>query len=241
MARRLRFPALLPLLLIPLLLSGCAAEKTLGGILGGGGGPLDEGTVAAGLKEALRVGTDRTVSATSALNGFLGNELIRIAMPEQLESMAGALRTIGLGGQVDEMETAMNRAAELAAGEATDVFVSAITKMTIADAFGILNGGDRAATDYFQEKTTEELSARFRPIVSEKMDEVGLARLYGDLSEQYNALPFVTTPAVDLTDYVTERALGGLFTVLAQEEKKIRDDPAKRTTALLQRVFGGRS
>ncbi|MBN1826655.1 MAG: DUF4197 domain-containing protein [Candidatus Eisenbacteria bacterium] len=237
----LRSVAIALLLIVPLALGGCAAEQTLGGLLGGGGGPLDESTVAAGLKEALRVGTDRTVSVTSALNGFLGNELIRIAMPEQLESMAGTLRTVGLGGQVDEMETAMNRAAELAAGEATDVFVSAITQMTIADAFGILNGGDRAATDYFQEKTTEELSGRFRPIVSEKMEEVGLARIYGDLSTRYNALPFVTTPAVDLTDYVTERALGGLFTVLAQEEGKIREDPAARTTALLKRVFGGKS
>lgn len=222
-----------------LALAGCAAEDmNLGDILAGSGGELDEPTVAAGLKEALRVGTERTVSSTSVVDGFLGNALIRIALPEQFESAAGALRTIGLGGRVDELEIAMNRAAENAAGEAKGVFWNAITEMTLADAFGILNGGERAATDYFRGRTTEELRARFRPIVETKMEEVGLYRAYESALSAYTALPLTSKPDVDLEAHVTNEALDGLFLVLEGEEKKIREDPAARTTDLLRKVFG---
>ena len=203
------------------------------------GGELDESTVIAGIKEALRVGTENSVLSTSRLDGYLGNQLIRIVIPEQLESVASTLRQVGLGSQVDELEVGMNRAAELAAVEAREVFWSAITGMTVSDAFGILNGGDTAATEYFRGRTLTTLHTRFHPIIQEKMDEVGLSRLYATVAETYNSLPLAkTSPLVDLDEYVTDRALAGLFTVLAQEEQKIRRDPLARTTDLLRRVFG---
>ena len=222
------------------LVYGCKefASQDLGGLLGREE-PLDEQTVAAGLKEALRVGTERTVDTTSKLDGFLGNALIRIAMPDQFEDAAGVLRDIGLGQQVDNFETGMNRAAERAAGEAKNVFWNAVTGMTVADAFGILKGHDTAATDYFHEKTSDELRSRFRPIVKTKMSEVGLYQMYNELTEYYNKIPLKTAPALDLDEYITERTLNGLFTVLGQEEKKIREDPLARTTDLLRRVFKG--
>ena len=239
MRRIILGPIRLLVILLPLTLAACAGldSKTLGGLIQGDGGPLDEETVAAGLKEALRVGTERTVGVTSRTDGFFGNALIRIVMPEQLQSMAKTLRTVGFGGQVDEFEVAMNRAAERAAGEATGIFWQAITRMSLSDAFGILNGGETAATDYFHVRTADPLRQKFRPIVTEKMTEVGLYRIYEDIAEQYNSLPLGSKPLIDLEEYVTERALGGLFTVLGQEEKRIREDPAARTTALLRKVF----
>ncbi|MBU8922614.1 MAG: DUF4197 domain-containing protein [Bacteroidales bacterium] len=230
-------------LTLMLVLSGCVTlQEDLAAVLSGDPGregPLDEGTVIAGIKEALKVGTNNSVLSTSRIDGFLGNQLIRIALPEQLQSMATTLRGIGLGGKVDELEVGMNRAAELAAGEAREVLWSAITGMSVADAFGILRGHDTAATDYFHEKTHETLQARFRPIVHAKIQEIGLSRLYGQAADAYNSLSFTEGPRlVDLDDYVTERAMSGLFTVLAGEEQKIRKDPLARTTDLLKRVFG---
>jgi hypothetical protein len=220
---------------------GCSGLRTdsLGGLLGGGEDePLNESTVAAGLKEALRIGTERSVAVTSKVDGFWGNALIRIVMPDEFEDAAKTLRTVGFGAQVDEFELAMNRTAELAAAEARSIFWDTITEMTIADAFGILNGGETAATDYFRARTSDRLRARFEPIVHSKMSEVGLYRIYNDLVDQYSKLPFVSKPAFDLDEYITENALNGLFTVLAQEEALIREDPAARTTDLLRRVFG---
>ncbi len=172
------------------------------------------------------------------MDGFLGNALIRIAMPEQLTTMTNALRTVGLGAKVDEMEVAMNRAAEQAAGEAKGVFWEAISTMTLDDAMGVLNGGETAATDYFRTRTSESLREKFSPIVTEKMQTVGLYNAYEPMVERYNALPFVTAPAVDLETHVTDGALDGLFTVLADEERKIREDPVARTSDILKRVFG---
>ena len=229
-----------------LLLSGCAGldPSLLDAVLQGTGtraGTLDEATVARGLREALRVGTERSVASTSRSNGFLLNRLIRIRPPEELEPMLRGLRAVGFARQVDELETAMNRAAERAAGEATDVFVGAIARMTIADALGILRGGDTAATDYFRAQTSAALVARFSPIVDEKMREVGLYRIYQELGAAYAALPLARKPSLDLRAHVTDRAVGGLFTVLAQEETRIRQDPAARTTELLRRVFSQRT
>jgi hypothetical protein len=227
------------LLALSLCLVGCTALKDvdLGDLLDGGA--LDESTVVAGLKEALRVGTDRSVLSTARVDGFLADELIRIALPDQLAPVAARLRTFGLGSYVDELEIGMNRAAELAAGEAREVFWTAVTSMTVSDAFGILDGDDTAATEYFRGRTTDALTARFAPIVRTKMDEVGLARLYGDLTAAYARIPLTDRPEpVDLDAYVTDATLSGLFTVLGQEERRIRLDPAARTTELLRRVFG---
>ncbi len=209
-----------------------AATGTGGGALG-----LDESTVVAGLKQALEVGTKRTVASTSRSDGFLLNKLIRIETPEQLQPMASALRAIGFGSQVDQLETAMNRAAERASGEATDIFWNEISRMSIQDAFGILNGGQTAATDYFRERTSTSLANRFRPIVNEKMQEVGLYQTYQSLTQAYAALPLTTKPALDMEKYVTDQAVSGIFSVLATEETRIREDPAARSTELLKRVF----
>ncbi len=222
--------------------SGCKAlQEDLSAILdpGPAGGELDEPTVIAGIKEALRVGTGETVLSTSRVDGFLGNQLIRILIPEQLEPVATTMRNIGFGGEVDKLETGMNRAAELAAGEARDIFWNAITGMSVSDAFGILRGHDTAATEYFRSKTSVELQKRFHPIVEKKIDEIGLSRVYARIADSYNSLPLAEEDRlIDLDDYVTDRALAGLFTVLAQEEVKIRKDPLARTTDLLRRVFG---
>jgi hypothetical protein len=226
------------------LIAGCAGADPglLQDVLGAAGleavAPLDEPTIVAGLKEALRVGTDRTVASTSRENGYFGNPLIRLPLPDELEKAGDALRAVGFGGQVDQLELSMNRAAERAASEATPVFVDAIRQMTFADARSILTGGERAATDYFESHTRTELGNRFSPIVDRGMQEVGLVRLYDGVVSRIEMLPLVPRPELDLRSYVTERALDGLFAVLAQEEGRIREDPAARTTELLRTVFG---
>jgi hypothetical protein len=235
-AQRAAALVLVALLLAP---AGCAEmSKSLGALSGAAaGGPLDEGTIGAGLKEALRVGAERAVGRVSKLDGFLADELIRIAVPDELETMTSALRKVGMGRQVDELETSMNRAAEKASAEATAVFWEAVQGLTIDDARAVLSGGKHAATKLLRARTTTSLETRIHPIVKRKMDEVGLSRLYGDLAARYDALPFGQKPAIRLDDYVTAETLDGLFTVLAQEEERIRADPAARTTELLRRVF----
>ncbi len=236
-----RFTALGCALLAALGGGGCASvdPAVLEQILGGGAA-LDEATVAAGLREALRVGTDRTVESTSRFDGFLGNPRIRIPLPESLQPVADGLRRVGLDEPVDELEIAMNRAAERAATEAAAVFVDRIRQMTLSDAFAILEGSDTAATEYFRRTTGAELESRFRPIVARKLSEVGVYRAWGEVTDRWNALPLTSPPEFDPDAYVTARALDGLFTILGDEEMRIREDPLARTTALLKRVFGAR-
>lgn len=220
-----------------LLVTGCISTGTIDKMLGDDGA-LDESTVAAGLKEALRIGTERATVSTSTLDGFYQNPLIRIALPEQYDGVAKTLRNFGMGSYVDDFERSMNRAAERASGEAVDVFWSAITQMSISDAFGILNGGETAATDYFRRTTTASLTARFQPIVVENMEKVGVYNIYNELVAKYNQLPIDKPEAVDIDDYVTTRTVDGIFSVLEGEERRIREDPAARTTELLRKVFG---
>lgn len=236
-----RAPLLILMSWLPLALLSCAEidpavfETVLGGVQTEA--PLDETTVSQGLRQALDVGVRRAIDRVSAVDGFLGNEWIRIALPEELDEMADLLRQVGFARQVDRLEVAMNRAAEQASGEARQVFVDAITGMTIADAFGILRGGDTAATDYLRDRTSDTLRQRFRPIIENKMQRVGLYRNYNQLADTYNALPFSRRPAVRLDAYLTDEALDGLFHELGKEERRIREDPIARTTELLRRVF----
>ncbi len=220
--------------------AGDIRDINVGQLLGGGEqeGELDSDTVARGLKEALRVGSERTVSSTSQTDGFWGNALIRIAMPPELDNVASTLRRVGMSRYVDEMELSMNRAAEKASGEALTVFVQAINGMTLGDVWDIYNGGENAATRYFRGKTEDSLRERFRPIVQEKMREVGLYQAYNAAVDQYMRVPFVSKPSLNLDEYVTNRSLDGLFTVLSEEEARIRKDPVARTTELLRKVFG---
>jgi hypothetical protein len=190
------------------------------------------------VREALSLASERAVSAASKPGGFLDNPLIHIKPPKTVRRIGNALRAIGMGQQVDELEVGMNRAAERASQEAKPVFVDAIKGITLQDALGIVRGGETAATDYFRAATQEKLRARFKPIVASSLARVGARRQYDALVERYRALPLAEPANLDLDDYTTKKTLDGLFTLLADEERKIRKDPLKRTTRLLRSVFG---
>lgn len=235
-------PSLGPLFvsLIALTTLGCAELAALEFPLPGmTGGRLNESTVAAGLREALNIGSQRASSALSRVGGFSDDPILRLSLPQELATVASTMRMVGFGAQVDALELSMNRAAEAAVAEAVPIFSNAITSMTIADAFGILNGPDDAATEYFRVRTSDALRARFAPIAQDGMRKVGLYRSYEEIKRAYERIPLMTMPAPDLERQVTDRALEGLFLELAKEEAKIRADPAARSTELLRRVFGG--
>lgn len=199
---------------------------------------LTEEKIVSGLKEALVVGTEQAVQLTGRVDGYLKNEAIKILLPDKLQAMAQGLRMVGFGPQLDEFVTSMNRAAERAAPLAKPIFQEAITDMTFEDAKAIWQGGDTAATEYFQEKTGEQLAAAFEPAVKEAMGEVGVTAQYQSLLEGASALPFVEVGEFDVNRYVVRKSLDGLFYSLAQEERKIRTHPTARVTELLKEVFG---
>jgi hypothetical protein len=223
-----------------ILLPACAELDQSLRILGlpATGGVLDESTIAAGLKEALQVGTGNAVNLTGKTDGYLRNQAIKILMPEQLQAFEKGLRTFGFGPQVDDFVTSMNRAAERAAPQAKQIFLGAISDMTFADAKQILNGTQTAATDYFKSKTTEKLTAAFRPEVEKAMNEVGVTRQYKELVGHFKAIPFAKSDLINIDQYVVGRSLEGLFVMLANEERDIRTNPAARVTTLLKEVFG---
>lgn len=203
---------------------------------------LDETTAVKGLKEALATGTERAIKAVAKPDGYFGNQLIKILLPERIQSVANVLGTLGYQGQVDEFVLSMNRAAEKAAPTAASFFGDAIRQMSVEDARGIIAGGDRAATDFFEKKTRQKLFDAFKPTVAKSMEQVGTVRAYKEMIGQYEALPLAALAgkqSLSLDDYVTGKALDGLFTMVAAEEKKIRTNPAARTTDLLRKVFGG--
>jgi hypothetical protein len=204
----------------------------------GKGKGLNNETIVSGLKEALRVGSANAVSLNGKVDGYFRNAASKILMPEKLKPLEKGLRLAGQSRQVDEFVLSMNRAAEKAAPFAKDIFWGAIKRMTFSDATRIFKGGDTAATDYFRGMTTDELTTAFEPIVKESMESIGVTRQYKVLAGRYNALPFVQSQALDLDRYVVDKAMNGLFYVLAEEERKIRTDPAARVTDLLRTVFG---
>lgn len=199
---------------------------------------LSESKIVSGLKEALQIGTEKTVNLTGQLNGYLGNEAIKILMPEKLRTLETALRTVGYGPQVDEFVVSMNRAAEEAAPLAGPIFREAIAQMSFEDAQRILNGGDTAATDYFRAKTGEQLAVAFRPKVQQATSRVGVTAQYKALVGQYQTIPFMQPVLFDPDEYVVDKGLDGLFHVLGEQERQIRQNPAARVTDLLQEVFG---
>ena len=198
---------------------------------------LNNGTIVSGLKEALTIGIENTVQLTGSAGGYLKNEAIKILLPPKLQSMDQALRLAGFGPQVDEFVIGMNRAAEQAAPLAKPIFQKAITNMSFEDAKKILDGGDTAATDYFQSKTRDHLEEAFTPEVEKTLNQVGVVSQYNQLVGQYTSLPFVKSPSFDVNNYVVGKSLDGLFYTLAEEEKKIRTNPGARVTDLLQKVF----
>lgn len=196
-----------------------------------------ESELALGLKEALSVGTREAVKLVSDVDGYFGNEIIKVLMPEDLKSAASTLASLGFQKQVDEFILSMNRAAEAAAPAALDIFAEAVKGMTFEDASNILGGGETAATEYFKEKTSEKIFEAFQPIISASMEEVGVTQAYKQITDKYSSLPLVKEISLDLDEYVTNRALDGLFYMVGEEEKKIRTDPAARVTDLLKKVF----
>ncbi|BCG47981.1 hypothetical protein GEOBRER4_n2842 [Citrifermentans bremense] len=206
----------------------------------GTGSGLDDSTIVKGLKEALATGTARAVKSVSQRDGYFGNEAIKILVPEKLRTATSLLGRFGFQQQVDDLELRMNRAAEKAAPMATDYFVSALKQMTFDDARQILNGGNTAATEYFRSKTGDKIFAAFKPVVTSNMQDVGVANSYGLVLKKLQAVPFgsAAVESLDLDSYVTGKAVDGLFTMLGEEEKKIRTDPAARGTELLRKVFG---
>lgn len=199
---------------------------------------LTQEQIAAGLKDALRVGTGHATALTGKPDGFYRNPSIRIPMPEQLQAFEKGLRVFGFGPQVDEFVLSMNRAAERAAPQAADIFAGAIAQMTFTDAQQILSGPDTAATDYFKTKTSGQLAAAFRPHVEQAMNQAGVTRQYKELAQRFRTIPLPKPEFVDLDHYVVRKGLDGLFLILGQEEQAIRKNPAARVTDLLKQVFG---
>jgi hypothetical protein len=204
---------------------------------------LDNTTIVKGLKEALATGTERAVTEVARPDGYFGNSLIKILLPDKVQKAADMLSMVGYQKQVNEFVLSMNRAAEAAAPKAATFFGDAIREMTVEDARGILAGGDTSATQFFEKKLRTKLFDSFKPVVSNSMDQVGTVRSYKEMMGTYDNLPMASmlgTPSIDLNSYVTNKALDGLFTMVGQEEKKIRTNPAARTTDLLRTVFGSK-
>jgi hypothetical protein len=199
---------------------------------------LSTDKITAGLREALKVSTSRAVAVTGKPDGFLKNPSIKIQLPDKLRSAGTGLRLVGMGPQLDELEVGMNRAAEQAAPKAKQIFLNALTSMTITDARNILKGSDTAATEYFRSKSSTDLTTAFTPIVHTAMQNVGVVRQYNQIMQNSMAAPLLQNKNFDLDNYVVGKTLDGLFFMLGEEEKKIRKDPAAQTTDLLREVFG---
>jgi hypothetical protein len=199
---------------------------------------LSDTRIAKGLKEALRVSTGHAVASTGKPDGYFANPLIKIVLPEKYHTVEKGLRLAGYGTKVDEFVLSMNRAAEQAAPHAKQIFLDAITGMTFADSQKILQGGETAATDFFKDKTSASLYDAFRPTVDNTLNQVGTVQKYNAMLAQAKKVPFVKAETLEVGDYVTNKALDGLFLKVAEEERRIRQNPAAQVTALLKDVFG---
>ncbi|SKC41751.1 DUF4197 domain-containing protein [Ohtaekwangia koreensis] len=193
--------------------------------------------VAEGLKEALTKGASKGSDLVSKADGYFKNAEIKIPFPPEVQKVETKLRQMGMGAEVDKFVLALNRGAEDAAKEAKPIFVSAIKQMTIQDAWSILKGEDDAATQYLKRTTTSNLTEKFKPVIQASLEKTNATKYYKDLVTRYNKIPLVQKVNPNLDDYATEKAISGLFVMVAKEEKSIRDDPGSRTTELLKKVF----
>ncbi|MFT4601205.1 MAG: hypothetical protein ACI857_001383 [Arenicella sp.] len=237
-------------LLVALTIGSCdVLEGVAGTALGGGGGDdggtntpsLTNGEVIAGLKEALQVGIKNGASRASALDGFNKNPLIYIPWPEEAVKLKEWGMNNGFSGKVTEIETNFNRAAEEASKKAVPIFVDAITNMTVSDGFDILRGADTAATVFLMKTTSAPLKTAFKPVVKDAIDKVKLTSIWEPVANGYNKVAKFTGKEqvnTDLVEYVTDRGMSGLFTLVKAEERKIRKDPIAQVTDLLKKVFG---
>jgi hypothetical protein len=192
----------------------------------------------AGLKDALIQSSGKAVSQLGAADGFLGNAQVKIPLPDSIKRVESALRMVGMGKQADELVVSMNRAAELAVKEATPILTDSVKKMSVQDAKGILTGGDDAATQYFRRTTSEQLTQRFLPIVKKMTAKVQLAEQYNNLAGQAATFGLVKQEDANIDNYVTRKALDGLFLVIAEQERAIRKDPVGAATGMAKKVFG---
>lgn len=201
------------------------------------GGEITNAEIASGLRGALDQGIEKQVSKLAQIDGFYKNELVKILLPDELQKVDKTLRDIGLSSLADEGLKVLNRAAEDAVKEATPIFINAVKEITFADAKKILLGNDDAATQYLTSKTQTALYDKFHPIIQKSFSKVGADQIWENLITKYNAIPFTSDVNPDLTDYVTNEALNGVYAMIAVEENEIRTNLSSRTTDLLRRVF----
>tara|TARA_R110002012_G_scaffold283200_1_gene473371 strand:- start:121 stop:831 length:711 start_codon:yes stop_codon:yes gene_type:complete len=226
------------LLTIAISFNSCGSlNEIVNSIPQGGSGVLSQADIGNGLRQALDQGIDKEVSKLMATDGFYRNELVKILLPEELQKVDDGLRKIGLSSVADEGLKLLNRAAEDATKEALPIFVDAVKGISFNDAKQILLGDQRAATSYLENATQQALYAKFSPIINNKLGEVGATELWSGAINKYNALPLTSDVNPDLTDYVTQKALEGVYKMIAQEEIQIRSQVSSRGTDLLQRVF----
>ena len=223
-------------LIMVIVLSTCAELQDVVNQLPNGG-EITNAEIASGLRVALDQGIKKQVSKLAQVDGFYKNELVKILLPEELQKVDKTLRDIGLSSLADEGLKVLNRAAEDAVKEATPIFINAVKEITFADAKRILLGNDNAATQYLTSKTQTALYDKFHPVIQKSFSKVGAEQIWENLITKYNTIPFTSDINPDLTDYVTNEALKGVYTMIAVEEKKIRTNLSSRTTDLLRRVF----
>jgi hypothetical protein len=214
------------------------ALGTLGESAPGTTSALTTDEIAAGLREALRVGTSRVVERVGAADGYNADPDIHIPLPGALKDVQSALKRVGMGDMADDLELKLNRGAEAAAPAAKELFIQAISEMTLEDVQAIYEGADDSATQFFKGKMSPALAKRMTPIVDDSLADVGAVKSYDTMMSQYEAIPFVPDVKSDLTAYVVEKAMDGIFLYVGREEAAIRKNPAARTTDLLKRVFG---
>ncbi|HSZ35040.1 MAG TPA: DUF4197 domain-containing protein [Puia sp.] len=213
-------------------------EKKIGG---GSGSSLSSDDIVAGLKQALSLGAQKSADQLSAVNGFLNDKAVKILLPDQAQKAEKTLRGLGMGKLVDDAITSMNHAAEEASKSAAPIFLTAIKNMNVTDGVNILKGSDTAATAYLRKSATPGLTKAYTPVIDSALEKTGATKYWKDVFETYNKLPTTFSKVnPDLSAYVTQKAINGIFYYVAQEEIKIRKDPAAQVTALLKQVFGGK-
>ncbi len=225
------------LVLVVLCLTSCAELQGVVDNLPNQTGAINNTMIADGLRQALDMGIDKQVTKLTQKDGFYSNPLAKILLPEELQKVDKTLRSIGLGSLADEGLKVLNRAAEDAVGEATPIFVNAVKGITFTDAKNILLGNDRAATSYLEGRTKTELYNKFNPVIKNSFSKVGADKIWENLINRYNQIPLTNNVNPDLTDYVTQQALEGVFTMISVEEKDIRTSISARSTDLLRKVF----
>ena len=230
------------LIALSIILGACSSaqiNQTIGDVgktIGGAKQPTTA-EVAEGLKEALIKGISNGSDLASRVDGYFKNPEIKIPFPPDVKRVEDKLRQVGLGSEVDKFVMTLNRGAEDAAREAKPIFITAIRSMTIQDAWGILKGQDDAATQYLKRTTSAQLKEKFKPVIQNSLNKVNATKYYNDIVTRYNKIPLVQKVNPDLDDYATDKAIEGLFVMIAREEKNIRDNPGARTTELLKKVF----